>query len=242
MRFLPLFALALLAGVPTPPTSPLPADCLQAVVVLAPDWDARQGTLQTYQRGGPELPWRPQGEAIPVNLGRGGLGWGRGLHPAEAGPGPTKQEGDGRAPAGVFRLSAVFGSRDPRPDAGGLPFLETTESLECVDDPASAYYNRIVDRREIAQPDWKSSEKMRIEPYGVGVVVDHNSDPPVPGAGSCIFMHIWQGETVPTAGCTVSAEPLMASLAAWLRLEAHPVLVQLPEAEYRRLRAPWSLP
>lgn len=222
--------------------SPIPSGALQAVVVVVPDWNARQGTLRMFQRSGRQAGWLAVGEALPVMVGRSGLGWGRGLHPTQAGLGPVKREGDGRAPAGVFRLSALFGSRNPHPEAGGLPFLETTPTLECVDDPSSRYYNRIVDRQQVPDVDWKSSERMQIAPYRVGVVVDHNTDQPVPGAGSCIFLHLWQGETVPTSGCTASSEVLMSSLAGWLRNEAAPVLVQLPAAEYERLRLEWKLP
>ena len=234
-------ALALLAGTSTT-DSPIPASSLQALLVRTPDWPAQRGSLQRFQRARPGASWTPVGEPFPVTLGRGGMGWGRGLHPAEPGPGPVKAEGDGRSPAGVFRLSAVFGLVNPRSEPGGLPFYETTETLEAVDDGASRYYNRIVDRSQVADPDWQSSERMRIELYRVGIVVDHNADPPLPGAGSCIFLHLWKGETEPTAGCTASTLPSMAMLAGWLEAEAHPVLVQLPEAEYQRLRQPWSLP
>lgn len=229
-------------GEAPPSAGPLPARTLQAVVVVTPGWEAGMGSLQRFQRSGPEAPWHAQGAEIPVSVGRSGLGWGRGLHPSDPGAGPVKKEGDGRAPAGVFRLSALFGSRNPHPDAGGLPFLETSPTLECVDDTGSRYYNRIIDRRKVAAPDWRSSERMQIPPYEVGVVVDHNTAPPMPGAGSCIFLHIWQGDSVPTSGCTASAEACMAELAGWLQNEARPVLVQLPQAEYERLRGAWSLP
>lgn len=223
------------------PVSPLPAGSLQMVLVVTPSWEARQGTLQAYERSGPDAPWQPVGEPVSVNVGRNGLGWGRGLHPSDL-EGPVKKEGDGRAPAGVFRLSAVFGATDPRRRPGGLPFLETTEWLECVDDVNSRWYNRIVDRMKVGIYDWKSAERMQIEPYKVGIVVDHNTDPPVKGAGSCIFLHIWQGAEVPTSGCTASVQEPMAALAGWLQLQAHPVLVQLPQPEFDRLRKDWALP
>ena len=44
--------------------------------------------------------------AAPVSVGRNGAAWGLGLHAAQP-QGPQKQEGDGRAPAGVFTLGAI---------------------------------------------------------------------------------------------------------------------------------------
>jgi L,D-peptidoglycan transpeptidase YkuD (ErfK/YbiS/YcfS/YnhG family) len=72
-------------------------------------------------------------------------------------------------------------------------------------------------------------------------VIEHNADGRE-GAGSCIFAHLWKAPGEPTAGCTAMAEPTMDRLAGWLRPAAHPVFVQLAQADYERLRAPWGLP
>ena len=82
---------------------------------------------------------------------------------------------------------------------------------------------------------------MRVEPYRWGAVVAHNLDQ-VPGAGSCIFLHVWEGAGVPTAGCTAMPEAEMLRLVRWLDRNKNPLLVQLPAAEYRRLRDAWKLP
>ena len=58
------------------------------------------------------------GEPTPVTIGRAGSAWGLGLHPAQRGP--QKREGDGRAPAGVFRIGTAFGYAD-RPTTA-LPY------------------------------------------------------------------------------------------------------------------------
>ncbi|HXE39728.1 MAG TPA: hypothetical protein VN639_14770, partial [Azonexus sp.] len=107
-----------------------------------------------------------------------------------------------------------------------------------------AYYNRIVDQSRIAQSDWHSCEDMRRGDgrYAVGAVVAHNAGQPVPGAGSCIFLHVWAGVGVPTAGCTAMALADMTAIAGWLDAAAAPVLVQLPRAEYERWREVWGLP
>ncbi len=118
-----------------------------------------------------------------------------------------------------------------------------TPTLECVDDPASEFYNTLADRAAV-EPDWKSSEKMReITPeYHWGVVVDYNTAPAVPRRGSCVFLHIGGDGGRGTAGCTAMGEPALKALMQWLDPKAAPVIVQLPVDAYAALRTAWSLP
>ena len=51
----------------------------------------------------------PSGEAIPAVVGRNGLAWGRGVRTDLPAGEPQKREGDGRAPAGIFKLGPAFG-------------------------------------------------------------------------------------------------------------------------------------
>ena len=221
---------------------PIPASARQLVVVITPAWDATTGSLVRYVRPSARAAWRQVGEAVPIVVGRSGLGWGRGLHgdsaPRGAG-GPGKAEGDGRSPAGVFRLTEAFGYAPEDSVRTGLPYRHATADLECVDDPASALYNQVIQRP--AAPDYTSHEEMRRSDalYRVGVVVAHN-DPAVPRGGSCIFLHQWSGPRSTTSGCTAMAAAPLDALVAWLRPGA--VLVQLPETPYRRLRRAWRLP
>lgn len=241
-----LLALAFIVAVSAsaqPRMAPLviPPEAGQLVLVVTPDWAATGGTLRRYERRGGA--WQAAGEPAEVVVGRGGLGWGRGLHgtgaPGGLG-GPAKREGDGRAPAGVFYLTEAFGYAEDA--ATGLPYRHATDDLECVDDPASAHYNDVLDRTTVA-PDWASHEEMRRRDdlYRLGVVVAHNR-PAEPGAGSCIFLHVWAGPRSTTSGCTAMQGAAMDALAAWLDADAAPVLVQLPEAEYVRWQAAWDLP
>ncbi len=78
--------------------------------------------------------------------------------------------------------------------------------------------------------------------YELGAVVAHNMNPPLPGAGSCIFLHVWETPETPTSGCTAMALAHMQEIAVWLDATRAPVLVQLPESEYARLRQAWGLP
>jgi len=119
----------------------------------------------------------------------------------------------------------------------------------CIDVDGSPLYNRIVDAREVgADAVAGSTEPMRRDlhadgdrRYELGFVIEHNPRAE-PGAGSCIFAHLWKTADSGTAGCTAMAEPAMRNLLAWLDAERHPVFVLLPESEYARLRANWSLP
>jgi L,D-peptidoglycan transpeptidase YkuD (ErfK/YbiS/YcfS/YnhG family) len=224
----------------------LNASC-QLLLVFAPDWGSTVGQLQAYERRNSFDAWRPVGSVIPVSLGRSGMAWGQGGHDLPEMPERVKREGDCCSPAGVFAITGLFGYAAPDSElalGAKLPYLCASKDLKAVDDPASIYYNLIVDQSTVAQPDWASSEDMlrHDQRYVVGAVVAHNAQPPVPGAGSCIFLHVWESEATPTAGCTAMTLADMSQLAGWLDAAARPVLVQLPQAEYERWREIWALP
>ncbi|MFH1079492.1 MAG: L,D-transpeptidase family protein [Pseudomonadota bacterium] len=216
----------------------------QAVVVTTSDWNCIEGVLQGYERISPDAPWERVIDKIPVVVGHNGMGWGIGLHPLPMPEGPVKKEGDGRAPAGIFRLSSCFGYA-PSGEVTWirLPYRQAKPQLLCIDDTQSAYYNRIVDATRM-KADWQGHEKMlrSDDRYHFGIVIDHNMDPPAAGKGSCIFMHIWEGPSQGTAGCTAMASHHLERLLCWLDPAAMPALIQVPDPEYDRLRGPWRLP
>jgi D-alanyl-D-alanine dipeptidase len=117
------------------------------------------------------------------------------------------------------------------------------ERASCDDDPGSLYYNRLVDRSKVAKVDWRSSEQMRRDDvrYKWGVVIDHNPTA-IPGAGSCIFLHVWESPSSSTAGCTAMRERDLTGLIRWLDPNRHPVLIQMPLPVYRSLQAKFNLP
>jgi L,D-peptidoglycan transpeptidase YkuD (ErfK/YbiS/YcfS/YnhG family) len=219
-------------------------DVLQMVVVTTASWDAVDATLQRYERAAAGEPWRAVGRPVPAAVGRTGLAWGVGVHPPVEME-EVKEEGDGKAPAGIYRLSSAFGYA-PAAETGWIrmPYVQTDAGVECVDDSRSRFYNRRVDRDTIPRPDWTSHEELRRadELYRWGVWVDHNSDPPRPMGGSCIFLHVWAGPGAATSGCTAMAEGDLRDLLAWLDPRARPVLVQLPAAAYAGQRGVWKLP
>jgi D-alanyl-D-alanine dipeptidase len=217
----------------------------QIVLVTTPGWDSVPGKLQRFSRDDAHSPWQPVGVEIPIVVGRNGLGWGRGLHPTNQLAGPIKKEGDGKSPAGIFHLSSAFGLEPLEKVAFvHLPYQQLLSPIECVDDVKSTNYNKIVDRDHVSKVDWDSSEKMREigEQYRLGVVVDHNFNPRNSGGGSCIFMHIWKDEKTGTSGCTAMRPETMKEVLQWLDPEKGPLLVQLPEAEFAKLKGEWHLP
>ena len=124
-----------------------------------------------------------------------------------------------------------------------LPYLGLSKRIEGIDDPRSRYYNKLVDRSKVAKIDWRSSEQMRRDDvrYKWGVVVDHNQAA-IPGAGSCIFLHVWQSPSTATAGCTAMRESDLLAQLHWLDPAHHPVLVQMPRAAYRSIQRKYGLP
>jgi zinc D-Ala-D-Ala dipeptidase len=221
------------------------SNSLQMLVVTTKNWDEMHGVAQRYERSNLTSKWHAVGTAFPVVVGKTGLGWGRGIQPStqNVSGGPSKHEGDGRAPAGVFPITNSFGY-SPKPLSGvTLPYITLTSSIECVDDPNSRHYNQLINAKDVNK-DWNSFEQMRRddELYRWGAFVAHNSDPAVRGAGSCIFLHVWGGPDQGTVGCTAMERNKIESLLRWLDPTKRPVLVQLPDAEYLRHTAAWLLP
>jgi D-alanyl-D-alanine dipeptidase len=214
----------------------------QCLVVVSRDWNAKTGLLRAFERKGPQSAWQMHGPTIPVLLGKKGMAWGRGLLDFKAAT--FKMEGDNKAPAGIFRLGPAFGYA-PRSGARWikLPYVPLTKNSEGIDDPRSRYYNKLVDRSKVAKVDWRSSEQMFRSDvlYKWGVVVAHNSAA-TPGAGSCIFLHIWKDSSTATAGCTAMPEQDLVDLLRWLDPAKRPVLIQMPRSEFADLQSRYALP
>ena len=226
--------------------SPIPPDLQHAsrlILVTTADWNAVDGRLTRYSRLGNK--WKQVGEAILVVVGKNGLAWDSKIANGHTNqfPGPVKHEGDGRAPAGILKLSDSFGFENA--DSVRVQnYLQLTTTSECVDDPKSKHYAHIVNRASIKDVDWNSSEKMRsIDLYRLGVIVSYNMSQTVPGNGSCIFLHIWRGPGQGTAGCTAMLQEKLEEIINWLNSKVpNALLIQLPQPEYQRLKTAWNLP
>lgn len=121
----------------------------------------------------------------------------------------AKREGDGASPAGVWPIRKVL----YRPETGAPATALTAQAIApddgWCDDPADPAYNR-----PVKLPYAASSEAMWRDDhlYDVVVVLGHNDDPPVAGAGSCIFLHLAKDGHAPTEGCVALSRADMAEV------------------------------
>jgi L,D-peptidoglycan transpeptidase YkuD (ErfK/YbiS/YcfS/YnhG family) len=226
---------------PEPLLVQIPFDkSLQAIVVTTDDWNSIHGRAALFERKSTHSQWKAVGDEFPAVVGRSGLGRDPLFNSAST-KAPTKHEGDGKAPAGLFPLTSAFGNIDV---GSKLPFTKLDEFTECVDDTGSTFYNKIVNRMQVGNFDWKSSEKMlAVGPqYDLGAFVAYNSYPPVRGNGSCIFLHIWKDANTGTSGCTAMARENLEKVVPWLDPSKNPYLVQMTGASYNSIRKAWKLP
>jgi L,D-peptidoglycan transpeptidase YkuD (ErfK/YbiS/YcfS/YnhG family) len=149
-----------------------------------------------------------------------------------------------KAPAGIFSIGAAFGYA-PYKDASWINnrYIMCTDTLICVDDLHSINYNKLV-KKDTATKDYNSHEDMLMEKiyYKWGLLVNYNTSKPVPGNGSCIFIHIWGNDHEGTLGCTAMKEDDMLRILHWIKSSANPLLVQLPKTEYIKFSAQYGLP
>jgi L,D-peptidoglycan transpeptidase YkuD (ErfK/YbiS/YcfS/YnhG family) len=220
----------------------VPEDCTQLILATAPSWNSPRGELRLFERTHGRG-WVSVAGPFPALFGKNGLAWGTGLA-GQNEPGLRKQERDGRAPAGVFEIGQLFGYAAHPPPGADYPYHQVTEADIWSDDPRSPNYNRHVVIDPKSPPDNYSHEKMRSGDFAYEWLVEikHNSDPPVPGAGSAIFFHIRRGVNRPTTGCTTMAKDNLVKLISWLRANRHPCYALLPAGEYDKRWRSWNLP
>lgn len=123
----------------------------------------------------------------------------------------NKREGDGATPVGRFALRRVLyrADRVTLPPLA-LPVMAIDPNDGWCDDAASPDYNRPIKLPSTARHEqmWRQDAL-----YNIVVVIGHNDDPPVPGAGSAIFLHVARDDYRPTEGCVAIAQSdLMALL------------------------------
>jgi L,D-peptidoglycan transpeptidase YkuD (ErfK/YbiS/YcfS/YnhG family) len=203
------------------------ASARRLVLVTSKSMTATTGTARLFERASPEEAWQLAGTPEPVVLGRTGMAWGPGFQRHASGSEPKKVEGDGRTPAGVYRIGKSFGfAASPRPG-----HIQLTTDTVCVDDPASPAYNTITSRSIVGRK--VHGENMRaVQRYRRGLEVDYPTDAKARG-GSCIFIHVQRSATSPTAGCVALPEERVA---AWQEFsEPGAVIATLPQDALDRL-------
>lgn len=116
-----------------------------------------------------------------------------------------KREGDGATPLGCFLLRRLLYRPDrlARPETA-LPATALAPEDGWCDDPGDAAYNTQVRLPFAARHErlWRDDGV-----YDAIVILGHNDDPPHPGAGSAIFLHIARDDYTPTQGCIALALP-----------------------------------
>lgn len=125
-----------------------------------------------------------------------------------------KREGDGATPAGSYPLRRVH----YRADRGGKPETGLSDRMISktdgwCDDPAHPDYNTL-----IRLPFDAGHETLCRDDglYDLVVEVGYNDDPPVPGRGSAIFMHIAREGYSPTEGCVALSRADLETVLAHL--------------------------
>lgn len=134
-------------------------------------------------------------------------------------PEADKREGDGATPLGRYPIRQVFYRADRlAPPETRLPLQALTRQDGWCDDPADPAYNRFV-----TLPYAASHEKLWREDhvYDVIAVLGHNDDPPVPGLGSAIFLHVARPDYSGTEGCVALALPDLLALLAVVKPTTH---------------------
>ncbi len=123
-----------------------------------------------------------------------------------------KREGDGASPLGAWRLRRVL----YRADWVGAPVTALSSAPigrydGWCDAPRDRAYNR-----QVKLPYPASCERLWREDrlYDLVCVLGHNDDPPVPGLGSAIFLHIARPDYAPTEGCIALARSDLQGLLA----------------------------
>jgi L,D-peptidoglycan transpeptidase YkuD (ErfK/YbiS/YcfS/YnhG family) len=194
------------------------------LVVEAPSYRSTSAELTLWERSGTDSRWSLLVN-VPAAIGKNGLSL-------------LKREGDGKTPAGRFRMGTGFGAE--RQQAGLWPYRVADEHDYWVDDPASTDYNRWVRYEGDPAARWGSYERLNIAPYRRAAVVRYNESPTVKGRGSAIFLHIWKGPGVGSAGCVTTEEEHVERILAWMEPEAEPVMAIGTRQELLRL-APFAL-
>jgi len=230
----------------------IPQSTNQVIIGIAPDWNSSHVTLSVFERTDSTSPWKINGKGWKGRLGRNGLAWGLGLHQPNIIQHSThkliKKEGDGRAPAGIFRIGSAYGYANQINKHDKLPYRKITQNDLWVEDSKSVHYNRHLILKHKPSTTWEKKAQMRQGDYAhsLKLFISHNSPEQgkaKPFAGSAIFFHIWRGGgSKPTAGCTTMAPQLLKQLISTIKPEKKPLYVLLTKDEYKKLRAHWNLP
>ena len=124
-----------------------------------------------------------------------------------------KREGDNRSPVGVWPIREILYRPDVYPDGPttALPVRPIAPDDGWCDAPGDPAYNRPVKLPYPASAErlWRDDHV-----YDLIGVLAHNDDPPVPGMGSAIFLHLAREDYSGTEGCVALARADLEALLA----------------------------
>jgi len=190
----------------------------QIVFVSADSLDTKRAEVYTFEKINGR--WNEVFEPMKAVIGSAGLSY-------------DKKEGDKKSPVGAFPVYRCFG----RQENPGTRLIYTIfeKGDFWVDDANSLYYNTY--QKGPAGGRWNSAEDLYStgEPYKYFIVIEYNTENPVAGKGSAIFMHIWKGEDSSTSGCTAVSEENLLKLMKWLDPSMNPMVLQFPVQEIQKI-------
>ena len=93
-----------------------------------------------------------------------------------------------------------------------------------VDDPHADDYNQWTKREKTKAASYEMM-KREDDQYKYGIVIEYNTDMVIKGDGSAIFLHIWKGKGIPTAGCVAVSEEDITKILDWLDPGALPIII-----------------
>ena len=137
--------------------------------------------------------------SVPVRIGKAGFI-----------AGAKGREGDAKTPLGEYQLRWGFYRADRLPaPKSRLNFRALQEQDGWCDASGHPAYNRFV-----KLPMEASHEKLWREDgaYDIVIIMSHNDSPPVPEAGSAVFIHVAQADDRQTLGCVALAPEDMVKL------------------------------
>ncbi|MFE4975353.1 L,D-transpeptidase family protein [Kitasatospora sp. NPDC056651] len=194
---------------------PVPVTVGRADQVITVKAEGTRATVTLWVRRGGT--WRSLDSTTDARIGSGGT------H-----DGLTRVQGTGTTPTGTYTLTQAFGIS---PDPGTrIPYHHVTTHDWWVQDPSSAYYNRMRTDTEggfhLTEQGPLGSEHLVDHPvqYENVLVVDFNTAPVVKGRGAGIFLHDLGPRAETTAGCVAVPAAFMTRTMRWIDPADHPVI------------------
>jgi len=155
--------------------------------------------------------WRNAFDPMDCVIGRNGF----------APPG-GKKEGDGKTPSGSYPLKMTFGY--DRAVKTKMPYRQVQADDIWVDDTNADDYNLWTKKQTTRATSYEMMKRDDVL-YKYGVVIEYNTSPVIKGKGSAIFLHIWKGKGMPTAGCVAVSEENMFKILEWLDPVTAPLII-----------------